>query len=126
MTTLTVNSAEAAWICYQLIFGIARGLMMQIPIIVVQAALPKDQIAVGTALVTFFQPLGGALFTSLGQTVLLNELPKALAVYAPNVNATEVIAMGATNFRAVVDEGSVDAVVLAYNEAITTTFVSVP
>jgi hypothetical protein len=123
MTTFTINSIDATWICYQIIAGTARGVITQIPIIAVQAALPKKQVAIGTALMSFFQPLGGTVFTTIGQTVLLNELPKALAIYAPEVDAAAVIATGATNFRTVVGESSVDGVVSAYNKAITTTLV---
>lgn len=53
-----------------------------------------------------------------------NTLPSALNRYAPNANAQLIIATGATTFRSVVDQTDLPGVVLAYNLAITKSFVS--
>jgi hypothetical protein len=47
-----------------------------------------------------------------------------LARYAPDVNAALLLKVGATNFRSVVSEESVERVVQAYNLALTRVFVS--
>jgi len=72
----------------------------------------------------FAQVLSGALFISFGQTVFSNQLGPALAKYAPDVDAQLLLAVGATNFRSVVDGASVGRVVQAYNLALTRVFVS--
>lgn len=68
---------------------------------------------------------GGALFVSLGQTVLINRLPPALAKYLPQVSPQAVINAGATNARGSVPESVLPDLILAYNQAITQVFVSV-
>lgn len=101
---------------------------MQQPITAVQANLSKNKLAIGTALVAFCQnlgaALGAALFISLGQTILVNSLSPALAKFSPEVDARKVVSVGATSFRSVVPASSVFGVILAYNQALTTIFVS--
>ena len=126
MTTFSPTSAVAAWVCYQLLNGFSRGMILQQPITAVQANLPKDQLAIGSALVAFCQNFGASLFVSLGQTIFANSLSPALAKFAPEVDARKVISVGATNFRSVVWGSSVPRVILAYNKALTTVFVSFP
>lgn len=125
MTTFTPSSTNATRVCYQLLYGFARGMTMQQPITAMQANLPKTQLAIGTALIGFGQNLGAAIFVSLAQTILVNRLRPALATSAPGVDAEKVISVGATSFRTVVAESSVPAVILAYNKALTSTFVSI-
>lgn len=124
MSTLTPSSPPAAWICFQIINGIARGLITQVPVTAVQVALNDSELAIGTAFVTVVMSLGAALFVSLGETTVLNALRPALRKLAPTVDAQKVISAGATAFRSVISEGEVVGVVKAYNQAITTTFVS--
>lgn len=126
LTTLSPSSGAAAWVCYQLLNGAAQGLIRQQPITAVQAVISKDQLAIAMSLVTFCQMLGSALFISFGQTAFVNSLTSSLGKYAPEVNATKVLDVGATNFRTVVPIDSVPGVILAYNHALTTTFVSIP
>lgn len=122
MSTFTPTSAVAAWVCYQLLNGFSRGMILQQPITAVQANLPKDQLAIGSALVAFCQNFGAAVFVSLGQTIFANSLSPALAKFAPDADARRVVSVGATNFRTVVPEASVKGVVLAYNQALTAVF----
>lgn len=123
MSTFTPSSSKAAWVCYQLLNGVARGMMSQQPITAIQANLPKDQISIGTALVVFSQNFGAAVFVSLGQTTFENTLRAELRRNAPEINTELVASLGATNFRHVVPQTSVPHVVLAFNKALTTTFV---
>jgi hypothetical protein len=48
----------------------------------------------------------------------------ALAKYAPEVDARQVVNAGATNFRALVPEESLAGVLNAFNKALTSTFAS--
>ncbi len=123
MTTFSPHSPVSAWVCYQLLNGIARGMMSQQPITAIQANLSKEQLSVGTALVVFCQNFGAAVFISLGQTVFENGLLPALRDLAPELDARQVVALGATNFPSVVPEDSVPHVVAAYNRALTRNFV---
>ena len=123
LTILTPSSANAAWICYQLLNGIARGMMSQQPITAVQVNIPRDQLSIAMALVVFSQNFGAAVFISLGQTTFENSLLPALADLVPEVDAKKIARVGATNFRSVIPQSSLLGVVLAYNKAVVTTFV---
>lgn len=122
LSTLTPTSNTGMWVGYQLMTGFSRGLTMQQPLTAIQATLPKAEIAMGNAFLMFAQVLGGAIFVSLGQTIFSNQLKPALALFAPDVDAEKVFAVGATAFRTVVEESQVEGVVLAYNRAITRVF----
>jgi hypothetical protein len=124
LSTLTPHSSTGRWVGFQLISGFSRGMTMQQPISAVQAALPKESMAVGNAFLMFSQILGGAIFVSLGQTIFSNQLRPALRHFAPTVDVEAVYAVGATAFRTVVTEAEVPGVVLAYNQALTRVFVS--
>lgn len=124
MSTFTASSPDTARVCFQLLYGFGRGICMQQPITAIQANLPRHQMAIGTALIGFSQNLGASIFVSLAQTVFVNSLRPALAAFAPDVDAEKVISVGATSFRTVVSESSVPEVILAYNQALTATFVS--
>ena len=124
MSTFTPSSATAAWVCYQLLNGLARGMMSQQPITAIQTNLPRDELSIGTALVVFSQNFGASIFISLGQTTFQNTLLPSLREFAPEVNAQQVADLGATNYRSSVPQSSVPHVVQAYNKALTTTFVS--
>ena len=124
MSTFTPSSTNAARVCYQLLHGFARGMTMQQPVTAIHANVSKHQMAVGTALLGFGQNLGAAVFVSLAQTIFVNSLRPALATFAPDVDAEKVISVGATSYKTVVSKSSVPEVILAYNKALTTTFVS--
>lgn len=124
MSTLTPNSSAAAWVCYQLLNGVARGMMAQQPVTAIQANVSKEQLSIATALVVFSQNFGASLFISLGQTAFENSLLPALARFAPEVDAAMVSKAGATDFRSIVPASSIPGVLNAFNETLTVTFVS--
>lgn len=126
MSTLTIHSNVGTWIGYQIINGIGRGMSIQQPIQAAQAVVSSDMIPTVTASVAWAQTFGAALFLGLAQTVFLNLLRSALRTYAPEVDAQDVIATGATNYLARLTgaDHAVERnqVLEAYNEAITHTF----
>jgi len=122
MTTFHPNTKVATWIGFQILSGAGRGLFMQIPVQTAQQHIPKEQLAVGTAVVSFFQFFGGSIFIALGQTAFNNLLKPALAKYAPGLDPSVVLNSGATDVRGAVPEMYRHGVVLAYNDAITKTF----
>lgn len=124
MSTFTPHSSVAAWVCFQLLNGVARGMMSQQPLTAVQASVSKEQISVATALIVFSQNFGASLFISLGQTTFENSLLPALKKFAPEVDAAKVASAGATDFKSVVPVSSIPGVLDAFNKALTTTFVS--
>lgn len=99
------------------------GMIRQGPIVAVQAVSSKDQLAVATSLVTFCLALGAALFISFGQTAFANALKSGLKKFAPEVDVSDVLNAGSTNFKSVIDQASIPGVIQAYNNALTTAFV---
>jgi EmrB/QacA subfamily drug resistance transporter len=75
-TSLTIISL------YVLVFGLGLGLFMQVLVLVVQNAVPMNQMGVATSSVTFFRSMGGAIGASALGAVLTAgitaEFPKFL------------------------------------------------
>lgn len=94
------------------------------PILSAQAVLPESQISIATASMLFFQYFGATFLNCIAKTVFLNVLGPALAEYAPDLDSQTVIGAGATEVLKVVAPKDVEGVKLAYNKALTTTFVS--
>jgi hypothetical protein len=99
-------------------------MIMQMPLNAVQHAVPASQLSVGTALVVFAQFFGGAIFLAFGQTAFINSLGPALEKFAPAVDTQFVVDTGATSLRDAVPAGELRGVLIAYNQALTHTFVS--
>jgi hypothetical protein len=94
------------------------------PVTAVQTVMPADQVAQATALMMFANYFGGSLFVSFGKTVFSNRLVPALQEFSPLLNAQDIINAGATGVRLVVSEEDLPGVLLAFNQALTETFVS--
>ena len=78
LTTLEVNSSTAKWVGYQVFYGFALGSMTQAPNMAAQTVLSRQDIAIGASLMFFGQQLFGAVFVSVGQNVLDNQLVERL------------------------------------------------
>ncbi|KOS21138.1 putative HC-toxin efflux carrier [Escovopsis weberi] len=122
LSTLAPRSPAVAWIGFQVIAGMGVGLGMQQPLIAVQAVLDLADVPTGTAMIIFFQALGGALFVSAGQTVFTNKLAEGVRRYAPDLDAAFVEATGATNLRHVFSGPQLSNVIRAFNFALSNCF----
>lgn len=69
-------------------------------------------------LFVFSQMFGGAIMVVFSQTILTNSLKTELPKYAPAVNAQDVIAAGATNFRKTVRPDLLEGVLVAYAKSL--------
>ncbi|KAJ5609833.1 major facilitator superfamily domain-containing protein [Penicillium herquei] len=99
VTTFNVDISTSKWIGYQILVGAGVGAGFQIPMTAVQTVLQPEDIPVGTAIVMFFQTLGGALFLAVGQSVFQNGLIDGIHKYAPDVDPTVIVGAGATEMR---------------------------
>lgn len=70
----------------------------------------------------FCLTLGGALFIAVGQNVFTNRLSTNLATNVPILNPSIVLNTGATSLRDAVGPGSLEGVLIAYNDALTHTY----
>ena len=97
--SLDIDSGSGKWIGYQILAGIGIGLGIQTAVIVGQASVDNSDLSTVTAMVLFFQTIGGAFFVQGGQSAFSNKLLQALPYTAPNVNPQTVLEIGASNLR---------------------------
>ncbi|KAL8948042.1 MAG: hypothetical protein Q9222_005734 [Ikaeria aurantiellina] len=97
--TLGIGSPSSQWIGYQVLAGIGYGFGFQVPIIVAQASVDAEDISSASALVLFFQTIGGSFFVAAAQAAFENRMIGALATNAPGVDPGKVVATGATELR---------------------------
>jgi hypothetical protein len=116
--TLGVGSSSGEWIGYQALCGLGIGLGLQIPIISAQASVGPEDISSVTAMILFFQTIGGALWVSAGQVAFTNILIQKLPSRAPGVDPAVVVLTGVTEIRATFPAAQVPGIVLAYMDGL--------
>ena len=121
ISTFTPTTGHAAWIGYQALFGLGFGLGAQQPSVAAQTILPRKDVSTGAALMQFFQILGGAVFTSVGNNLFDSQLQRDLAA-VPGINIGSVASAGATALRNMVPSNLLPEVLLGYNDALRNTF----
>jgi hypothetical protein len=124
-STFHLDTDSGKWIGYQIFLGAGAGTAIQMPTIAVMAVLPKADVSIGTAISTFSQFLGGAIFLAISQNIFVSRLVKELTIHVPEVDPHMIVRAGATAIRRVVADQSLEGVLEAYNTAITSVFVSV-
>lgn len=126
ITLYDVDISNGKWIGYQIVVGAGVGAGFQVPMTAVQTVLDPSDIPVGTAMVMFFQTLGGALFIAVGQSVFQNGLIEGITTYAPDVSPAAIVGAGATAMRTVLGElgqlDQVDGVIQAYMSGLRDTY----
>lgn len=120
--TFDIGTGTGKWIGYQILGGFGWGLAFQIPIITGQATAPPEDLAEVTALILFFQTVGGAFLVSAAQSAFVNVLVKTLPYTAPGVSPAQVVATGATELRTVFSAEQVPGVLVAYMKGLKITF----
>ncbi|KAH7014639.1 efflux pump antibiotic resistance protein [Microdochium trichocladiopsis] len=122
MYTLDIGTGAGRWIGFQILAGAAFGIAFQIPMIHAQGNAAVEDLAVTTALLMFFQTVGGAFLLSGAQSAFVNELLANLPRYAPEVNPHQLIATGATQIRITFPADQVPGILQAYMAGIRVTF----
>ncbi|ROV90262.1 hypothetical protein VPNG_09907 [Cytospora leucostoma] len=120
LTTLQVDTGEAKWIGYQVLYGFGMGMTFQAPNLAAQTVLQTHDVPIGTALMLSSQLLSGAIFVSVGQNVLDGELLRKLASL-PGFDASTILNSGATTITAL-PEPLKSTVLVAYNAALRKVF----
>lgn len=121
LTLFKPETSEGTWIGLQIVAGAGIGLGMQQPILAAQTVLTKKDAPTGLGLMFFANTLGGAVFISVGQNVLTNELLQRLGGIQ-GVDAKVLVNAGATSLRALVPASLLGDVVRAYNGALVQVF----
>ncbi|KAL1961590.1 hypothetical protein VTN77DRAFT_1416 [Rasamsonia byssochlamydoides] len=127
LSTLEPTTNTAQWVGYVFLVAAGVGIAIQQSFTAVQAVLRLDQIPVATAAVTCFQSLGGAIFISIGNSILSNELRRAASKaneLLRGIDIEAIIAAGATQFRSTIGPSTLPAVIAVYNAALQKVFVA--
>ncbi|PQE33929.1 major facilitator superfamily transporter protein [Rutstroemia sp. NJR-2017a WRK4] len=118
LTTLDLTTPLSQWFGYQVIAGLGIGVGFQGGIVTVQTVLPLVDVPVGTACVSFFQSLGGALFVSVCQTLFQNGLLSGISENAPQLDPEIFLHSGATEIRQILaslgQEDALNGILKAY------------
>ena len=122
LTTFTPTTAHPTWIGYQVLTGFGMGMGMQQVNIAAQTKLERKDTPTGISLMFFAQSLGGAIFISVGENVLDNQLTKGLAGKIPGVDPTLVATVGATNLKSAIPAQYLDVVKDVYSAALSNVF----
>jgi hypothetical protein len=125
ISTITPSTPSARWIGYEILTSAGIGFAIQQGFSAIQIVLPLDEVAIGTAAVVAFQSLGGAVFVSVGNTILQNSLLSASRHnQLPGVDIQAVIKAGATEFRKKVPPEAIPALVAIYVKALQKVFLA--
>ncbi|PVI07065.1 major facilitator superfamily transporter [Periconia macrospinosa] len=112
--TLKVDSSAGHWIGYQIVAGIGLGTGFNVPIIVTQRIVKASDVSTATAVVLFFQSLGGALIVAAGQSIFQNELIAKLAQTNPEILPVSVASADATSLRHLFNDQQLEGIKEAY------------
>ncbi|TKY88059.1 hypothetical protein EX895_003155 [Sporisorium graminicola] len=119
---LRPDSSLSLYVGLQFFAGIGPGLSFMIPFSAVSARLEPKDIEIGSAIVTFWQTLGGTVFVSVCQAIFQNDFIRQLRVHVPQAPVDQIIANGVSAFRAFTPAGLLGQVELAANLAVNKTY----
>jgi hypothetical protein len=89
----------------------------------VQTVVKPEEISIATSAIVACQSMGGAVFVSVGNTILQNQLINGgTAGLLAQIDVPEVINAGATRFREIVPEELLPAFLVLYNAALQKVF----
>jgi len=84
-----------------------------------QTVLERNDVPTGVSLMFFGQSLGGAVFISVGQTVLNNRIISGLSRSPlPDFDPAQLVNQGATAIRGLVAAQNIDTLIVIYNHAL--------
>ncbi|KAI4696805.1 uncharacterized protein J4E88_000984 [Alternaria novae-zelandiae] len=118
ITTWEMTTDNAMWIGTQIVVGFGVGCTMQHPNIAVQTILPKEDVPTGTAVLSLFQTLGGAVFTAVGQNLYIHKFSSGLEQIG-GLDPQKILDAGATNLTGGVTPAIKALILAAYNDSLT-------
>jgi MFS family permease len=121
LTTLEIGTSAGTWIGFQILYGFGFGSCAQAPNMAAQTVLRREEVAIGASLMFFGMQLFGAVFTSVGQNVLDNQLAKRLAGI-PGISPRLIQSTGATELLNLIPTEYHAAALDAYNDSLRVCF----
>ncbi|KAI0487508.1 MFS general substrate transporter [Xylaria cf. heliscus] len=123
MSTFRVNEVSSHWVGFTFLTGFGLGCGIQAYNLAARAVLPMPDVPTGIAIIFFSQQLGGAIFTSVGQSLLSTEIVSDLSD-VPGIDPSQVANEGATDLLTNVPIEYRLRVKEVYNQAITKIFMA--
>ncbi|KAK7049109.1 major facilitator superfamily transporter [Favolaschia claudopus] len=123
LTNLRLSSTLSNWMPFEILCGLGVGFGIQQPMLAAQTVLDPRDVPTGTALVMFSNTLGSALFVSIAQNVFTNTFISRLTATVPSISATLILSAGADSLKAAIPPRFFQAVLIAYNEALSSAFI---
>ncbi|KAK3375827.1 major facilitator superfamily domain-containing protein [Lasiosphaeria ovina] len=121
-STLGSKTPVSLWATFQVLNGIGRGIGLQMPALVLQAGNPTHM-SMSLGFLIFLQFFSSSIVMAAANIIFYQGLRSKLAVDAPNVNAMQIIAAGATGFRKIVSEADLPGVLAAYSTSLDNVFI---
>ncbi|MCJ1310445.1 hypothetical protein MMC25_004109 [Agyrium rufum] len=121
ITTFGINATPGQWIGYQVIYGYGLGSSFMSPSMAAQTVLQDNDVSIGASLMIFGQTLSGAIFVSVGQNVLGNQLATRLADIT-SITPQQIEEAGITGLFKIVPTQYHTAVLEAYNDSLRVVF----
>lgn len=118
ITTFSTHTNSAKWIGYPVVLGIGVGFQISHPNLAVQVVLNKSDVPTGTAILSLFQTLGGAVFTAVGQNLYIDKFSEGLQ-RIEGFDPSHVLESGATDLTRLVAPELQGRVLGAYNRSLT-------
>ncbi|KAK1962684.1 major facilitator superfamily transporter [Colletotrichum sublineola] len=122
LSTLRVTSGADRWIPFQVIAGLGIGVSTQQAAVAVQSSLEEADVAIGVAVVLFFQCLGPTTAITIAQAVFASSLASGIAAGMPGVDPKVIRESGATQLKDLVPSEQFGVLLQIYNHAITRTY----
>ncbi|KAF4900349.1 Efflux pump aflT [Colletotrichum fructicola] len=122
LSTLRVQSGAGQWISFQVIAGLGIGASTQQAAVAVQSTLTEGDVAIGVAVVLFFQCFGPTTAITIAQAVFSSDLASGISTKIPGVDPQKVQSAGATQLTSLVSPERLSLFLEVYNHAVTRTF----
>lgn len=93
-------------------------MTLQQPSVAAQTVLSKEDSPIGMTILTFTQLMGGTIFVTVSQTVLLNKMIVGLTGKVSGFDPSAIANEGVTSLRKLVPANELDLVLEVYNQAL--------
>ncbi|KAK8030317.1 GliA [Apiospora arundinis] len=119
--TLAIGSGPGKWITFQVVAGVGYGTAFQIPVTIGQGMCRPVDLPSVTAIILFFQIIGGSFLVSAAQVGFLNIMSRKVLALAPQLAPPLVLGTGASDIRRVFGE-SLPQVLVGYMAGLRVSF----
>ncbi|KAI1404033.1 MFS general substrate transporter [Hypoxylon fuscum] len=120
--SLDIGTPMGKWIGYQILIGAGYSFPFMITTNIAQDNAAPEDVSTVTAIVFFFNVLGGSLSLSAAQSAFVNSITVYLVANAPDLNPQDVVATGVAEIRHVFSDDQIQSILLAYMSGIRAAF----